>query len=120
MRVVLAVMLVVLLAACGGSKKTDAGGGTTTVATAIAFPSTGNSVVRQSGAALRLHQGQSKLVRSQHVLVVCASHGVTVSARSPAATSGATVGRDVFKRGPSGTASLTVSNSNGTVTADCR
>jgi major membrane immunogen (membrane-anchored lipoprotein) len=119
MRVVVAVALILLLAACGSSKKTDAEGSTATTAPAITSP-TGKVVAHRGEQALRLHQGQSKAVMGQDVLVVCVSHGVTLSARTPAATSGATVGRDVFKRGPRGTASLTVSNANGTVTADCR
>jgi len=120
MRFVVAVALILLLAACGGSEKIDAGEGTATTAPAISTPSNGKILVLQGDHALRLHQGQSKAVMGQDVLVVCVSHGVTLSARTPAATSGATVGRDVFKRGPRGTASLTVSNANGTVTADCR
>jgi hypothetical protein len=92
----------------------------TTTAPGITFPTTDTFVVLQPNQALRLHKGQSKMVIGQDVLVICVSHGVTVSTRSPDATSGTTVGRDVFKRGPRGTASLTMSNANGSVTADCR
>jgi hypothetical protein len=120
MRVVVAVALVFLATACGGSKKTDAGGSTAVTTAAITSRTTGKILVLQSDHVLRLHRGQSKVVMGKDVLILCASHGVTVSARPPAAVSGATVGRDVFKRGPRGTASLTVSNAKGTVTADCR
>ncbi len=97
-----------------------AGGGTTTSARSLTLPTTGKVLVLQPNHALRLRAGQSKVVMGRDVVVICVSHGVTVWARPPAATSGATVGRDVFKRGPRGTASLTVSNADGTVTADCR